>query len=598
MRVKDIKRHVGLRRFFGLALCGVLATSAGCYVGLDGRAWQGGEDDDGDPNDDDGDGDSDDPNDDVGPDGQLCRSHESPLRRLTNRQYINTLESLFPGNDFSGVVSLLPADAARHGFENAAELQVPSAALIEGYQRTAVEVTNTVFPDGAQLTAVTGYEMPASRDGAGVIAEQLIADYGRRIFRRPLELAELERYGAIFSTAFAPTEDSSTVQEDFLVAFSITLQALLQSPNFVYVIEHGEGEAEAAAGSRVRLTSWEVASRLSYFVWDSMPDDILFAAAEADALRSADDVEEQVRRMLEDPRARPAIANFHRQWLGFDDVLSQMKDPGTYPEWSGAVSNSSHEQLLRFAEHAFFEGEGTVAELLTSSQIPVDANLAGLMGVAAPPEGEWHVIDVDPAQRRGVLTLPGFLAGQSHPVNPSPVLRGEFVRNHVLCSPIPPPPDDVDSNPPEEGDEPITNRQRYDQFLENSDCSSCHTLMHGIGYPFEAYDSTGAFRTTDNGQPVDTRGELIAINGMENTEVSSAVEMVELLANTQSTHSCVATQMFRNGFGRDPEGAGGDSCTTDDLTQILVESQGDLRELIVELATSSDFRRRRIPEDA
>lgn len=589
----EIKRRLDLRRCGLHVVVASVACSltGGCYVGLDQTALEtdGGNEGDGSDGDDDGE----DGDDDVGPDGQLCRAHQSPLRRLTVRQYINTLEDLFHGQSFSGLENLLPADPKSHGFENAARLQVPSAALIEGYQRGALEVTRTVFANGDAFETATGVLLPNSVAEANTAAELIIQDLGLRLFRRPVRDAELERYGQIFAASF---EDTGALQDDFLVAVSLTVSAMLQSPNFVYLIEEGAGFEEAAAGELVPLGPYEVASRLSYFLWDSMPDDALFAAAEAGTLSNADEVEAQVRRMLELTRGRAAVVNLHRQWLEFDAVLLEMKDPETYPQWSEQTLLDTHTQMERFVEHNFYEGDGTLKGLLTSTEVPVSPALAELMGVPAP-SSDWEIVDLDPTQRRGVLTLPGFLAGHSHPVNPSPVLRGQFVRERILCAPVPPPPDDVDPTPPEDSTEAETNRERYNIFLDNAACATCHVLLHGTGYPFEIYDSVGAFRTTDAGKSVDASGVVNGVPGLADVEVSDAPGMMDIIAEADATQACAATQFFQSGFGRPPEPEA-DACMTDDMVAALQESDGDLRELMVSLARSTDFRFRRIPEDS
>ncbi len=584
MNGDDTKRRAGVQQ--PLLLSAALTLTAGCYVGLDADVQNTAG-----PTADTEDGDGEDGDDDVGPDGQLCRAHESPLRRLTVRQYINTLEDLFPGQNFAGLETILPADAQSHGFENIAQLQVPSAALIEGYQRGALEVTRTVFASPDAFEVNTGLEVPDTAEAANAAAESVIRDLGYRIFRRPVTDAEVARYGSVFAASFESTGDMG---DDFLVAISLTVSAMLQSPHFLYILEEGRGGADAAPGELVPLTSYEVASRLSYFLWDSSPDEDLLAAAEADALQNADQIEDQVRRMLELPRGRAAVVNLHRQWLGFDHVLLEMKDPSTYPLWSEQALLDAHEQMERFVEHNFFEGEGTLRALFTSNEVPMSAAMAGVMGVSSPGD-DWAIVSLDPAERRGILTLPGFLAGHAHPVHPSPVLRGQFVREAVLCAPVPPPPDDIDPTPPGDIGEDSTNRQRYDAFLENPSCAGCHVLLHGVGYPFEVYDSIGTFRNTDAGQSVDASGQVLAVPGLDDTDVADALEMMDVIAGAQATKACAADQFFRGGFGRDPDPEA-DSCLTDDLVRVLEESDGDLRELMVGLARSTDFRYRRIPE--
>lgn len=564
--------------------------AGGCYVGGPGSAGadDGGTDSGGSGGQDDGsdDSSSDQPNAECGP-------QASPLRRLTTVQYVNTVEALFPGWDFEAVASMMPLDGSSEGFENAASMQVPSPALVSGYQRAALSITATIFADGAATAQTLGQEIPADRQEAIALAHGTIEAYGPRIFRRPLSDDERQLYVEMFDASF---EDTGYPDDDFVVALAVTFQAMMQAPAFLYIVEHGEGEAEAEPGEVVPLTSWEMASRLSYMLWDSMPDDELFAAAEADALRTPEQLEAQARRMLEAPAARTMMRNFHRQWLRFDDLLDEMKDPATHPEWSADLAQSAYQQLGEFVEHTMFEGEGTLGALLTSNEIPVDARIAPLLGVTA--SDDWEPLVLDPEQRRGVLTLPGILAAQAHPVHPSPVLRGVFIRDRILCSPLPPPPDNVDAIPPEEGQggEATTNRQRYEEHVTNAECAGCHQFIDGIGLPFEHYDAIGAFRTEDAGLPVDASGELVGIGEVDGP-VDDAMQLIDRLAASEQAQQCVSTQWFRHAFARDAEPSGTDACTTDDLQAALAESGGDIRELLVRLAVTDGSRQRRIPID-
>ena len=522
-----------------------------------------------------------------------CGPHSSPLRRLTRTQYINTVQALFPGRDLSEVASVMPADATAHGFENAAAMQVPSPALIEGYQRAALAITRSVFADTPTTAQTLGQPIPAAREDALALGRATIEAYGPRMFRRPMTDDERERYVELFEGSF---EDTGNLDDDFIVALAVAVQAMMQAPAFLYIIEHGEGEAQAEPGEVIPLTSWELASRLSYLLWDSMPDDVLLAAAEDDALRTPEQIKAQVRRMLEAEPARAAVRGFHRQWLRFDDLLDETKDAATHPQWSQDLLDAAYEQLGRFVEASIFDGEGTVAALLTSHEFPVDARLASLLGVSVSGEG-WETIALPPEQRRGVLTLPGILAAQAHPVDPSPVLRGVFIRDRILCAPLPPPPDEVDAIPPaDDPSEPKTNRDRYEQHSTDPECAGCHSLIDGIGFPFEHYDAIGAFRTEDRGFPIDASGELVAAGDADGA-VDGPMELVDRLAGSTTVQHCVATQWFRYAFARDAEADGPDTCTTDDLQTALAESGGDIRELLVQIALSDGFRQRRIPID-
>jgi len=519
-----------------------------------------------------------------------CGPQESPLRRMSNVQYLNTLGDLFGDRDFSNVSTGLPADARSHGFENAAALQVPSPALIEGYYRAAYTVTQTLFGDLQAAEATIGRAIPMDRPSALDVGASVIEEHGRRMFRRPLSDVEIDRYVGIFEANF---DDAGRPADDFVVGLASAFLAMLQSPHFVYIAERGDSEGEP--GDLVRLTDYEVASRLSYLLWDSMPDEELFIAAEAGDLQTAAALEAQARRMLEAPRAQTSLRNFHRQWLQFDSLLDEMKDLPTYPAWSEDLLNAEYEQMGEFVDHVMFEGEGTIAALLTSTEFPVDARLAPLMGVEWQGEG-WTTMALDPTQRRGFLTLPGWLAAHAHPVDPSPVLRGVAIRDQILCSPLPPPPDTVDATPPEpgEGAEPLTNRDRYVQLTSDSSCAACHTLIHGIGFPFEIYDSVGAFRTEDQDQPIDASGIILGF-GEADGAVADALELIDRLATSEAVERCVTRQWFRYGFAREPDLEGSEVCAMDEFQAILHESGGNMRELLIAIVTSDTFGFRRIP---
>lgn len=534
----------------------------------------------------------------TGPDGETdddtvgeisCAPAASPLRRLTNDQYVNTLEALFPGHSLDELYGVLPADASMHGFKSAAETQIPSPALVEGYQRGALFVTEVVFADAAQAEATLGVAIPQDREEARQLALDTIDTLGARVFRRPLSDADRARYGALFDDAYAA---ESSVDDDFIVALSVVVNAMLQSPQFVYIF--GLAEVEDDGSGVAPLDDYELASRLSYLLWDSMPDAALMAAAAAGELGDPDQLEAHAIRMLEEAPARGALATFHREWLHFDDLLGEMKDPLTFPDWSDDVQASMHEQMSRYVEHVMFEGDGTVEALLTGVEVPVDSTLAEFMGISAPAN-DWDPATLPGDGRRGVLTLPGFLAAQAHPVNPSPVLRGVFVRERLLCQPLPEPPDDIDPIPDNGGEQgdPVTNRDRYQEHVIDPACAGCHVLIDGIGFPFENYDAVGMHRTLDAGQPIDASGELIGTADADGP-VANAGELIDKLASSEDVQRCVARQWFRHGFAREVSDAEGDTCALDLLDGALADSGGDIRELLLAFVRTQSFTHRRL----
>jgi hypothetical protein len=494
----------------------------------------------------------------------------APLRRLTARQYANTVQDLFPDVDVPEPTILV--DPLVAGFENNASAQTPSALLIEQYQRAAVEVTEAVMAQPQSWLSCT----PDGGADPQACGHQTIAELGPRIFRRPLD-AETQ---AIYVEFF----DAQLTEHGFSVAIQLTLQAMLQAPQFVYFVEEPASEGEGPQP----LDDWSLASRLSYFLWDTMPDDELFAAAEAGELVDEAGLVEQVERMLADPRARVATVNFFRQWFDFDAIDLIAPDLATYPDYTPALRESMKQELERLAEWTVFDLDGSFADLLLADRSFVDAELAAVYGVAAP--ADWQLTDLDPQQRSGILTSAGFLASRAHAVNPSPVKRGVFVLEHLLCQPPPPPPPEVDTDVPDgTPSDPKTNRERYQAHTVDALCQGCHVNIDGIGFGFEHYDSLGRWRDQDNGFPVDASGQLIGsdVDG----PFHGAIELSAKLASSEVAHECAVTNYLRWALARSP--VLDDLCFKAELDQAFLEGEGNLRALVTEIVLSDAFRYRR-----
>jgi hypothetical protein len=499
----------------------------------------------------------------------------APLRRLTHTQYNNTVRDLFPGVTLP--VQTIAVDPKVNGFENNADVQTPSALLIEQYQRAALAVTEAAW-------ATPEAFLPCAADGGGEpqqCGHNFILDFGARAFRRPLTADE--------EAAFLGFFDQQLAETNFSVALQLTTQALLQSPAFLYFLEFGGEPGEG--GEAVALTGHELAARLSYFLWDSMPDAQLFAAAAAGDLDTVEGLAAETMLMLDDAKARSALVNFHRQWFDFDGVALINPDPATYPSYTPDLRAAMRAELDRFVESTLFEGPGTFASLLTSTETDVDATLAALYGVDPPPPGEWAPVLLDSSQRSGILTRAGFLARTAHAVHPSPVKRGVFVLARLLCVPPAPPPANVNTNPPDEGEpgQPKTNRERYAKHTAQADCASCHTTIDGVGFGFEHYDALGRWRDLDNGEPVDASGELIGTD-IDGT-FDGAIELSEKLATSTQAHDCVVSQVYRYALGRGTGTA--DLCSLDDLRAQFAEASGDMRALLLAVVASDAFRTRR-----
>ncbi|MEM6996078.1 MAG: DUF1592 domain-containing protein, partial [Myxococcota bacterium] len=354
-------------------------------------------------------------------------------------------------------------------------------------------------------------------------------------------------------------------------AAEVVIQALLMSPAFLYHVEAAPG----ASGEPALLGGYAVASRLSYFLWSSMPDDELLDMAEADMLADRSVLESQARRMLEDDRAAASIASFHRQWLRIGGLGDLVKDAELFPQWSTELAQSMEHESLAFADEVVRRGDGSLRTLLTAPWSVVDRDLATLYGVPAPADG-FEVVDLDPTQRAGLLTHASFLASNAHAAETSWVHRGKFVRENLLCGELPPPPPGVEVN------EPLDPNR-----LEDPQCAACHVQMDPIGMGLDAYSPIGTYRLVDeHGETVDQSGAIDDV--AEVGQFEGAVELAAALAETPKVSDCMATQWFRYAARRKETPQ--DACTVQGLRAEFAESGQDIRELIVSIVRSDAFR--------
>ena len=463
----------------------------------------------------------------------------SPVRRLTNSEYENTVRDLLGGN--IPQLPEQPSDAVLEGsFENDALSLGPSDVRIARYETAAMTLGAHAVSDSNSRSRILPCESADSD-----CAWQFVESFGKRAFRRPLTDAELSRWFDFF--------EAQRTSIDFEAAVQLTVSAMLQTPQFLYRLE---SEGSDLGGNQQELSQHELASRLSYLLWETMPDDQLLAAADAGELGTDAQLEEQARRLLGDSRARDAVRNFHRQWLYLDRVLDEDKVSDLFPMWGSQARASAKEEALRFIENTFFNG-GTVEELFTSNVAYVDNVMSVLYDVPAPAE-PWAQVELDPSERAGLLSRVAFLAGFAHEANGSPPLRGVFVMERLLCEPRPAPPANADTSAPQADPDqgPKTNRELFEERVAPSACQGCHVRIDGFGFGFENYDAAGMFREQDNGLPVDATGFA---NGIGNdADYEGAVELQNLLGESEVVRDCVAKQWFTYANGRPMEPA--DTC--------------------------------------
>jgi hypothetical protein len=499
----------------------------------------------------------------------------SPLRRLTTEELNRTLRDLFPGIDVPAVA--VTEDPGKNFAQEAAYQPVTDLGVEElraGVNIVSAAVAAAVADDPTVL-------LPgplAGTDAAPETVDEWLQTFLPRAFRRAVP--DDER--ALFVDFF--TDHAEASGND--VALQLLLQAILQSPSFLYRLELDD-TGPADERGRVPASSAEMATRLSYFLWGTMPDDELLQAGLDGELGTAEGVASQAARLLDDPRSLDAVQSFHRQWLDLDRVLRTNKSPERYPEYNEFLRGAMRREADRFIE-LVFTTDARLRTLLTSRQTRIVPGLGPVYGVTVTEDDALVTL---PPERAGILTQAQFLAARAHAVESSPVLRGVFILERLLCASPPPPSGNIDITPPT-ADDPgaaTTNRARYAAHTENPSCKSCHAPIDGIGFGLEGFDAVGRFRTTDGGEPVDTSGSLeaTAVGGT----FDGAAELGAILADSPVVADCVARHWFRFAQGRH-EDLLADHGDLQALKAALVTNDGDLRALLVAITRTEAFRTR------
>jgi hypothetical protein len=492
----------------------------------------------------------------------------SPLRRLSRAEYASTVGELF-GEQALAVVNFIP-EARVNGFDNNAQARAVSNLLAQEYFEAAEKLSAMA---AGQLNTLLACD-PGGQ-GEAACLEKFLDGFAKRAWRRPLLPAERESLKQTFTQGKAGGAFAEGIQA--------VIQVLLLSPQFMYRVEKG---LPVAGADYLRLDPYELASRLSYLLWGSMPDAALFAAADAGKLATRDEVTAQARRMLGDPRAARMVQTFAGQWLRLDEIPEIEKQAEPYPAFKPELREAMRGEVEAFFDHVLWKGDGKLDTLLTAPFTFVNEPLAAYYGIKNVTGADFRQVSLDPQQRLGFLTQAGLLAvlGVNDGGLNSPVFRGLFVRERLFCQPVPdPPPDAQGMNPTIT---PATTARESSVARQAiALCGGCHALMDKIGLGFENFDGIGLYRTVDKYKPVDAAGELTATD-VDGT-FTGAVELARKLAASKDVHRCLATQWFRYGHGREETMA--DSCALDGLRQLSIESGGNFREILLGLIQTDTF---------
>lgn len=449
----------------------------------------------------------------------------SGLRRLSRDEFDNTLFDLL-GDESRPGVRLLPEDSV-DPFDNDFRTQLPSLTLVEAVEALAEGAARRVLADGARRDRVVGCT-PSGADDADCL-RQFIASFGRRALRRTLTTSEIDRFMTLHTFGI---ED-----DDFYTAVDFVIQAMLQHPEFLYRVERGI-PVEGRPGI-FRLNHWEVATRLSYLFWGTTPDDALLDRAQAGRLGTPEEIREAAEEMLEDPRTRERIKRFHAMWLGYHQLAHS-------PE----LAQGMRVETDALIERVIFEERGSWLDLFRAEETFVNDFMANHYGLTPPGSQEPTWVSYGESGRRGILSHGSFLSVASKFDDTSPTQRGILIRERLMCTQIPPAPDEVDVDQLPTSEDSPCKADAYAKYMEGG-CAGCHGQMDPVGFGLENYDRAGRFRAHDNNHPecvIDGEGDLLGVGPF-----NGPAELGSLLLESGSLDSCLVIQVFRFALGHREE---------------------------------------------
>ncbi len=464
-----------------------------------------------------------------------------------------------------------PAESRPTGFsyDNNADAGLVTSVHVEQYLKASAQVAKLALGNAGQL-------VPCGSVHQGACSKQFVEGFGRRAFRRPLTGAEVARY-----------EKLAQGQPSHEKAVEAVVRAMVLSPFFLYRSELGVAQPDGS----FRLTGHEIATALSYTFWGTLPDDELASAADQGKLSDPKDIEAQARRLLASPRARVTLGVFSQQWLGISAVSELTRSAVLYPGWSASVGASMAEETRRFVEHVIFDGSHRLDELLTADYSFVDAQLAPIYGVGAPGAG-FAKTQLPPERRAGLLGQGSVLASTAHSDQSSPIRRGLFVRERLLCQDLGAPPPNAGGVP--EVDPNATTRERFRQHSSDPFCRSCHQYIDEVGFGMERFDAIGRHRLEENGQPIPPDGNMNDVEGLGTGTkglYDTLPELASIVAGSEAFHRCFTRQAYRFAHGALEQDV--DLCPLEDLQGEFAASGYDVRELLVSIARSPGFSARR-----
>jgi len=505
------------------------------------------------------------PNNDVVVNPDVSGAGATVIRRLSREELDQTLEDLL--GDTAGLGTLyLPEDTV-DPFDNDGTTQRVSQTLIEALERIATDAASrAVEPDRRDSLL----NCTPSGPGDEACFKQFVSEFGLRALRRPVSEEDVERYMPLLAFGL---EDNN-----FYTAIELVIQAMLQEPGFVYHVE--QGIPVYGRPNLYRLTSFEVAERLSFFLWGTTPDDELLDAAQNGRLRTSEDLRAQAERLLAHPKAQARLIRFHAMWMGWHRL-------GTGTPL-GAAMKAETDALIR---KIVFEEKANYLTLFTHDETFINPLLADHYGLPSPQNSEGAWVSYGTSGRGGILSHGSFLQVASRFGDTSPTQRGIVIRERLMCTEIQPPPPTVNIDEPPTADSPCK-KDRYATILAQASCVGCHNQMDPIGFGLENYDQFGRFRTHDDGLEeceIDGQGNLVGVGTFAGPK-----ELGEVLVESGALADCTVTQLFR--FALAHRETSEDEVTLNNLKARFGESGYRFDTLVLDLVSEESFVYRSVKE--
>jgi len=503
------------------------------------------------------------------------------IQRLNKAEYNNTIRDLTGlelqlANDF-------PSDDVGNGFDNIGDVLSLPPILLEKYLEAAETIAEAIWSNEEVRNRVFSIKPKSeSLEDQVAAATENVRLFATKAFRRPLAEEELQKLFQLMRATWQRDGSDSEIMQTVTIA-------ILSSPNFIFRVEDDSNDRldqENEDPITRRLNDYELASRLSYFLWSSMPDDRLFDLASRGELQDPATLVSEAKRMLKDPKANALVDNFAGQWLQLRDVERLTPDPGRFPTYTKdlgiAMRRETEEFFRRVVRH-----DRSILDFLNANYTYINEPLAKHYGIEGVKGEEFREVSLQ-GGRRGILTHASILTLTSNPTRTSPVKRGKWILENILDEPPPPPPSDVPEL--EEGAETLGSlREQMEQHRANPACAVCHRTMDAIGFGLENFDAIGVWRDRDGKEQINASGQLPG-----NKQFEGASELMAILAQEkkEAFARCLTEKILTYALGRGLVSF--DRCVVNDAVSELERNDYRFSALVAAVVTSDAFTKREV----